>query len=81
MKISKRLKKFSVWGHEKFTRMELPCKSGMGNIAFFNDYQKSGVVLMGCGNEEGIDPEKDALVIDKDDVPAVIEFLKASIAE
>ncbi len=82
MKISKKLRDFSVWSDEKHKTLELPCKTGMGgDTAIFHDYQKSGVVLIGCGDNEGLEPDKDAFVIDKADVPAVIEFLQASIAE
>ena len=81
MKISTRLKKFSVWSSEPKKTLVVPCKSGMGDSASFQDYIESGVVLIGCGDNEGLEPDKDAFVIDKKDVPAVIEFLQSSIKE
>lgn len=56
--ITDRLKNFSVWGKKPQQSLEIRCKNRYGTVAYFQDYE--GVVLIGFGDEEGCEPDKDA---------------------
>jgi len=72
--LTQRLKDFSVWKSKPKKRLKIRCRNRYGSVAHFQDYE--GVVLIGFGDEEGLEPDKDALKFDKKDLPAVIDFLQ-----
>lgn len=73
--MTKRLKKFRIWEAEAVDNMVVPCRNRYGSFAHFENY-KEGVVLIGFGEEGGCEPDKDAMKIDKEDLPKIIEFLQ-----
>ena len=80
MNCSERVDKFRIWTAKADSKLMVPCRNRYGDTAHFRSYP-DGVVMIGFGEGSGLEPDKDAFVIDKHDVPAVIEFLQASIAE
>ena len=76
--ITERLANFSVWKSRPTQTLKVRCKNHYGDVAYFRNYAE-GVVLIGFGDKEGIEPDKDALKIDKKDLPAVIEFLQGCL--
>lgn len=79
-KITERLNKFTVWNSKPTKALMVRCKNRYGNVAHFQDYSE-GVFLIGFGDEDGFEPNKDALKIDKKDLPAVIEFLQGCLED
>jgi hypothetical protein len=75
--ITKRLSEFSVWRAKSKKSLQIRCKNRYGNVAHFRDYD--GVVMIGFGDEEGLEPDKDALKFDKKDLPEVIAFLQSCV--
>lgn len=69
------LKSFSVWGSNPTATFEVRCRNRYGNVAYFQDYAE-GVVLIGFGTDEGFEPSKDAFLIDKKNLPQIIQFLQ-----
>jgi hypothetical protein len=59
------------------TVLKIPVKNRYGSVGHFRDY--NGVVLIEFGDEDGVEPDKDALKFDKEDLPAVIAFLQAAL--
>lgn len=62
---------------EPLSSLQIPCKNRYGNIAYFEDYDN--MVLIGFGDEEGFEPDKDALKFDKKHLPKVIAFLQKAL--
>jgi hypothetical protein len=79
MKISERLKNFKTWQSEAKDSLVIPCRNHYGDHAFFESHE--GVIMIGFGDEEGFEPDKDAIKFDKEDLPKVIAFLKKALKE
>lgn len=75
--LTERLKKFAFWSAKSKKSLEIRCKNRYGSVAHFRDYD--GVIMIGFGDEEGLEPDKDALKFDKKDLPEVIAFLQSCL--
>jgi len=73
--LTERLEKFSPWKSKVKKSLKLRCRNRYGSVAHFRDFE--GVVLIGFGDEGGVEPDKDALCIDKKDLPRIIAFLQS----
>jgi hypothetical protein len=75
--LTKRLREFAFWEAKSKKSLQIRCKNRYSSVAHFEDYD--GVVLIGFGDEDGLEPDKDALKFDKKDLPEVIAFLQSCV--
>ena len=77
-RITKRLENFSLWKSWPKNELKIRCRNRYGDVGYFQDFE-GGVVLIGFGDNDGIEPDKDALKFDKKDLPDVIAFLQSCL--
>lgn len=72
---SERLKKASPWDEATGSKLKVRCKNRYGDVAYFVERKDQGVFLIAFG-DDGYEPDKDGMLIDKQDIPKIIEFLQ-----
>lgn len=71
------LKKFSVWKEKCKKQLLVTISIPNGNVAHFREYD--GTLMIGFGDKDGFELDKDALAIDKKDLPEIIAFLQTCL--
>lgn len=70
---SEKLEAASPWDKTE-AGIKLRCRNRYGSVAFFRTGKD--VILIAHGDEDGYEPDKDGMLIDKKDIPQIIEYLQ-----
>lgn len=72
---SEKLKAASPWDKTE-AGIKVRCRNRYGSVAFFRTGKD--VILIAHGDEDGYEPDKDGMLIDKKDIPEIIKFLQSA---